>query len=158
MFKLFGACAILISALLISLEIKHSSEKRVLQCRELLRLISYAEARLKCYLSPVCEWCVGFSSDVLSECGVIIDGKLATAEEIMRSRSLLLMPDERRVLCDFLSSVGCEYAEAELRRTAELESYFSGVVAENEREVPRRVKCFAVILVAISLGLVILMI
>ena len=157
MIKLFGILAILVSAMMLVSEIKKRMNSILLQESEILRFIRHIRKRVECYLSPIGEWCSGFSSDELTSCGMISEGRVSDAAYFKSDKRLLVSEAERQMLFDFFSGAGVGYLQNELERIEKLEERFCVICENNAKEIPRRVKCCEVIIVSVALGLSILL-
>ena len=156
MIKLFGILAILASALMLISEIRKRMNGILLQENEILRFIRHIRKKIECYLSPIGEWCSDFSSDELTSCGIIFEGRIADAAYFKSDRRLLVSDAERQMLFDFFSGVGGGYLQNELERIEKLEEDFRSICENNAKEIPRRVKCYEVIVVSLAVGACIL--
>ncbi len=158
MIKFVGISAILVSALLIFAEIKKRADLCVKQCEEMMRLIRHIRVRLECYLSPISEWCIGFRSDVLSECGIIKEEAICNKDCFFNDKRILIPCEMKEMLYTYFADAGSSYMDSELSKIKELESSIASSLKEITSEMPRRVKCYGIMTVSLALGITILLI
>ena len=143
--KYVGILCVLVASVLISGEYCRYMNKRVLECRDFVSFISHMRIQVGCFLRPVRELAIGFSSESLDRTGFL--EALTYSQNISEAYSkcepyLSLSSEEREVLSGFFSSFGDGYLDEQIKlidstysRMEELYLRLSGERVKNTRLV-----------------------
>lgn len=116
--KYGGILCVLLASLLVSREYCRHMNKRISECREFLAFISHMRVQVGCFLRPVRELGIGFSSETLEEVGFI--EALSESENIKEAYlkcepKLSLSMEEKEALFGFFSSFGDGYLDEQVK-------------------------------------------
>ena len=156
--KIFGMLLIMASALGLCLEERKKCERRLLLFEELLRFIEKMRVDISCYLKPISEIPLDFSSELLSELGFLSDFERLGAEKAFSRISPVLSPEASGLLGRFFSVLGKGYAEEQLRLIDETLREYTRLVSLERERAPKVKKLSLSLSCAGALALIILLV
>ena len=159
--KYVGILCVLAASVLISGEYSRYMNKRVLECRDFVSFISHMRIQVGCFLRPVKELGIGFSSESLAGSGFL--EALSHSENISEAYSkcepsLSLSSEEREVLCDFFSSFGDGYLDEQLKLIDSAHSRMQELYLRLSTERVKNTRLVSTVSVTAALGFIIFVI
>lgn len=151
----------LMASFFISREYCRYINKRVLECRDFVAFISHMRIQVGCFLRPVKELAIGFSSESLDRAGFI--DALSNSENISEAYlkcepSLSLSEEEKEVLSGFFSSFGEGYLDEQVKLIDSVYQRMEELYSKLCREREKNTRLFVAISVTAALGFVIFVI
>ena len=152
---------ILLCALFVGREYTAYIKKRLSEYRGFASLIAHIEGMISRFLTPQDSLWQSFSDEVLEKCGFLAalreGGSLSDAFEACRA-SLSLSDGVKSRLSSFFSGFGAEYMDGELSRSSDFRSELEDGLKKEESELEKSLKITNALLLAGSVGIVILII
>ena len=156
--------AALIIALAVSMtygEYKKKREARLLCEEEMLHLLTHFKKEIICFCRPTLDALLDFQP----KSGLVRDFLMRTREgEGMRcafinaEKSHPVSKKAREIITRYLEGVGKEYLASEIERVADAEKEFSEYFAIEAAECERSLQIYKALALAISLGIILLVI
>ena len=159
--RLIGASLLLLAALLLSREYSSYLERRILEYRGFVALLSHAEEGIERALSYGEELWYGFQNDVLEKCGLLPllrEGK-GLAEAFMECKDKISfsasLKDE---ISEALSTLGRGYRDSELRRLSVIKASLVAAMEGEEGTAEKNIKVARALLIggALAVGILII--
>lgn len=160
MLKLVGMLIFLSGILLVCRELTVRRKRRLAICEELGMLISHIRLQIGCFLRPLDELLVGYSSDLLEETGFLRKAKnegLSAAFRNMKA-SLPLTKEEKAVIERLFSSLGAGYMQDEIKLIDAANAEFNTLLERNRASLTSDIKLHNTLLTAAAIGLVIFLV
>ena len=154
MLKLFGAVLVLLVGTASALGTVRYEKKRITVLDAWIDLILYIQAEIDCYLTPLQDMLRISNSPLMH---VLQEGEKTDLGAILRSTSIYLDGNTKRLLESFVRKIGDGYREEQLKHC---EYYLSSLRRERERmsgELPMRIRLYSAVCICTSLGTAILL-
>ena len=158
--KLAGAALLLIFSLYVGREYTRYVEKRLSALRGVIALVAYARGRIEGFLTPKEGLWRDFNNeaDALAPFFALINEGVCPPDAFnMKKDDLPLSREAKKILADFFSALGRGYKESELLLCRKTEEALTRIYTLEEAELPKNAKAVRVILLAVSLGVMILL-
>ena len=159
--KWAGAVVIMLCALFFGKEYSAYVQKRLSQFRGFVAFIEHIQGMISRFLAPQESLWQNFSDNALEDCGFLptLRSGSALSEAFGACESSLLLSDEQKTrLSDFFADFGREYMAGELTRASDFHKELEQSLKKEEAELEKSLKITNAILIAGTLGIVILII
>ena len=157
--KYIGAVLLLLAALaLCKLHTSYINE-RVKEHREYLSFLKHVRNRISCYLIPIKEAALGFSSERLMKNGFLSSlerGVSAKEAYEGRGRESLLSLEADRCLTELFSDFGSGYLDTEIKKLDFTTERLSAICEEQEKESKKKSKLVGTLVFAAAFSFIIL--
>ena len=156
-----GAALIMIAALFACREYSVYAEKRILQHKGFIALISHAEEMISKFLAKGIELWQDFSDSALEECGFsshLREGRSLSEAFSACEVGICLPKDVKEELRDFFSGFGKSYKDGQLSSLSEFRKRLENRLKEEELSLEKSLKVTKALIIGGALAVVILII
>ena len=115
LYKFSGGMSLLISALLIYLQSRNYTHKKIKQIDAFISLIEYIKNQIECYMIPIDRILMTCSEDLISTCGLDTNAHPSNLIELMDLAVFYIDDQSIDVLYKFANDFGLAYKDEQIR-------------------------------------------